>query len=138
MPPQPQPRISDLLSKAVGDAQRLATAQVALVKTEMSASGQKIGMGSGLVIAAVSLIAMAGLFLLVTLALGLAQLGLQPWAAFLIVALLLIIGAVVAGLLARRSFSEVSPPSIAMAEFEKTKAALTGAPVVVTPPIVGQ
>ena len=66
--------------------------------------------------------------LLVTLALVLVQLGLPPWAGFLIVAGLLILTAVITALLARKNFNEIQPPSLAMAEFEKTKAALSGAP----------
>jgi hypothetical protein len=129
MPPQPQPSIKDLVQKAVADAKRLANAQVALAKTEISASGQKVGIGAGLGIATLGIAIFAILFLLVTLALVIIQLGLQPWAGFLIVAVLLIIAGTVTGLLARKSISEATPPSLALAEFEKTKAALSGSPL---------
>ena len=51
MPPQPQPSIKALVTKSVADAQRLAKAQMALLQTEMSATGGKIGAGSALGIA---------------------------------------------------------------------------------------
>jgi hypothetical protein len=126
MPPQAQPRLKDLVAKTVADAQRLAKAQVDLTKAELSQSGNKIGIGGGLGVAAIMAAWFALLFLLVTLALGIWQMGLQPWAAFGIVALLLIAVAVISGLLARRNFEQITPPNLAMAEFEKTKAALSG------------
>lgn len=124
MPPHAQPSIRELLTKAVDDAKRLATAQVALAKAEMSASGQKVGKGAALGIATLGTIIFAILFLLVTLALVLVAIGLPAWAGFLIVAVLLIVVAAITGLLARREFSEMSGPNLAVAEFEKTKAAL--------------
>lgn len=140
MPPQSPPSLKELLSKAVADSKRLATAQVALAKAEVGASGQKIGIGAGLGIATLGLMFFAVLFLLVTLALVLVQVGLQPWAGFLIVGGVLIIGALITALLARKSFNDIRPPSRAIAEFEKTKVALSGisAPGVELPPITGQ
>ena len=41
MPPTKQPSIRDLLNKAVADSKRLANAQIALTKTEISSSGQR-------------------------------------------------------------------------------------------------
>ncbi len=129
MPPQPQPSIKDLVQKAVADAKRLATAQVALTKAELGSTGQKVGIGAGLGIATLGIAIFAILFLLVTLALVIIQLGLQPWAGFLIVAVLLLIAGTITGLLARKNFNEAQPPNLAMAEFEKTKAALSGTPL---------
>jgi Flp pilus assembly protein TadB len=126
MPPQAPPSIKDLLAKAVADSKRLATAQFALTKAEVGASGQKVGVGAGLGIATLALLFFAVLFLLVTLALVLVQLGLQPWAGFLIVAGVIILCAVITALLARKSFNDITPPNLAIAEFEKTKAALSG------------
>lgn len=126
MPPQPAPKITDLVGKAVADAQRLATAQIALAKTELSASGERIGKGSVLGIIAVALIAQASFFLLFTLVYVLVQLGLPPWAAFLIVSVLLLVGAGIALLLARKNFQQIKAPTVAMAEFEKTREALLG------------
>lgn len=129
MPPQPEPSIKALVEKTVADAKRLANAQAALLKVEMGSSGQKAGMGAGLGVATAIIAGFATLFLLVTLALGLVQMGLMPWLAFLIVAVLLLIAGAVTGLLARKNIEEAKPPNLAMAEFEKTKAMLTGQPL---------
>jgi hypothetical protein len=126
MPPQPPPSLRDLVAKTAADARRLATAQIALAKAELSASGEKVGYGAALGLATAGIAFFAILFLLVTLALVLVGLGLPPWAGFLIITVLLLIGGAVTGLLARRSFSSISPPSVTMAEIEKTKAALAG------------
>jgi len=129
VPPQPDPSIKALVEKTIADAKRLATAQAALAKTELGSSGQNAGMGAGLGVATAIIAGFATLFLLVTLALGLVQMGLMPWVAFLIVAVLLLIIGTITGLLARKKFEEAKPPNLAMAEFEKTKAILSGKPL---------
>lgn len=129
MPPQPQPSIKDLVTKTVADAQRLAKAQVALLQTEMSATGGKIGAGSALGIATALVAFFATMFLLLTLAFVIVALGLPVWAGMLIVAVLLIIVGTITGLLAKKNFEQVQGPTIAIAEFEKTKAALSGKPL---------
>ena len=48
-------------------------------------------------------------------------------AGFLIITGLLVIAALITALLARKSFNDIKPPTLAMAEFEKTKEALSGA-----------
>ncbi len=130
MPPQPQhqPSIKDLVTKTVADAQRLAKAQAALLQTEISATGGKVGKGAGLGIATAGIAIFAILFLLLTLAFVLVALGLPIWAGMLIVGILLIIAGTITGLLAKKSIEEAKPPNLAIAEFEKTKAALSGKP----------
>ena len=133
MPPQPQPSIKALVTKTVADAQRLAKAQAALLQTEMSATGNRIGKGGALGIATGIMAFFATMFLLLTLAFVLVAIGLPIWAGMLIVAALLIIIGAITGFLAKREFEEAKPPAIAMAEFEKTKAALSGKPDVAAP-----
>lgn len=128
MPPQAQPSIKDLVSKTVADAQRLAKAQAALLQAEMAETGGKIGIGSALGIATLGLVTFASLFLLLTLAFVIVALGLPVWAGMLIVAALLLIVAAITGLLARKNFTQIKAPEISKAEFEKTKAALSGSP----------
>jgi uncharacterized membrane protein YqjE len=130
MPPQRQPSLKELVKKAVADAKRLTNAQVALTKQEMNATGMQVGKGAGLGIATMLIAFFATLFLLVTLALGIWQMGLQPWLAFLIVAVLLLIVGAITGLLAKKEFEEIKPLNLTQAEFEKTKAALSGQPIV--------
>lgn len=135
MPPQPQPSIKALVAKTVADAQRLAKAQAALLQTEISATGNRVGKGGALGIVTGVMAFFATMFLLLTLAFVLVALGLPIWAGMLIVAALLIIVGAITGFLAKREFEEAKPPAIAMAEFEKTKAALSGRPETVTPPL---
>jgi hypothetical protein len=128
MPPQPQPSIKALVGRTVADAQRLAKAQVALLQAEMAQTGGKIGMGSVLGLVTAALAFFAALFLLLTLAFVIVALGLPIWAGMLIVAALIIATAATTGLLARRNFSEIKAPALSKAEFEKTRAALSGEP----------
>ena len=130
MPPQPknQPSIKELVTKTVADAQRLAKAQAALLQNEMSATGGKVGKGAGLGIATAGIAIFAILFLLLTLAFALVALGLPIWAGMLIVGVILIIAGTITGLLAKKFLEEAKPPNLAIAEFEKTKAALSGKP----------
>ena len=127
MPPQAPPSIKELLTKAVADSKRLANAQMALTKAEISESGARIGRGAGLGIATLGIVFFIVMFLLISLALVLVALGLPPWAGFLIITGLLVIAAAITALLARKSFNDVKPPTLAKAEFEKTKEALSGA-----------
>lgn len=141
MPPQPQPSIKDLVSRTVADAQRLARAQMALLQTEMSATGERIGKGGALG-AVAALMAFFGLmFLLLTLAFVLVALGLPIWAGMLIVAVIVLIVATITALLAKREFDNAKPPKIALDELERTKAALTGSPIAEAapslPPVTG-
>lgn len=126
MPPQPKPSIKDLVAKTVADGQRLAKAQLALLQSEVSASGARIGKGGALGVVAGTMAFFAFLFILLTLAFVLVALGLPIWAGMLIVAVLLILVGVVAGLLAKKEFEQAKGPEVAIAEFEKTKAALSG------------
>ena len=126
MPPQPQPSIKDLVTKTVSDAQRLAKAQAALLQTEMAATGNKLGKGGAFGVITGIMAFFATMFLLLTLAFVLVALGLPVWAGMLIVAVLLIIIGAITGFLAKKNFEEAKPPEIAKAEFEKTKAALSG------------
>ena len=136
MPPQPQPSLKALVAKTVADAQRLAKAQAALLQTEISATGNRIGKGGALGIVTGIMAFFATMFLLLTLAFVLVALGLPIWAGMLIVAVLLIIVGAITGFLAKREFEEAKPPAIAMEEFEKTKAALSGKPDAIAAPSV--
>jgi len=133
MPPTPEPKVSELIGKAIADAQRLALAQIALAKKELSASGESAGKGGVFGVVALLLVAQASFFMLFALVYVLVQLGLPPWASFLIVALLLLAGAAIAGLMARKYFERVKAPEVAVSEFEKTREAILG-PATSNPP----
>jgi hypothetical protein len=128
MPPQPQPSIKDLVAKTVADAQRLAKAQVALLQSEVAATGASIGKGGALGIATAFIACFAILFLLLTIAFVIVALGLPIWAGMLIVTVLLLLAATATGLMAKKMFEHVKGPDVALAELEKTKAAFTPPP----------
>ena len=120
-----EPSITERVGKVVSVAQRLALAQLALAKDEFSKAGTRIGAGAAIGIAALSLISLATIFLLISLAYGLVQLGLQTWLGFLIVALLLILGAVITGLIARKKLLQVRSGTMAtIDELGRTASAL--------------
>lgn len=104
--------IGGLIRQARLDLQRLVAAHLALVQAELRASGRAIGLTSLLLLGALGSLSAAGLFLLVTLALGIAALGLPVWAGFGIVTLLLIIGTAALALLGRRTARQIQPPTL--------------------------
>jgi Flp pilus assembly protein TadB len=122
-----EPSIRALVASAAQDAKALAQAQFQLAQAELKQSGQKAGMTAGFFIGAGVLAFLGFIFVLVTLAWVLVALGLPTWAGFGIVALLLLIIAGVLGLLGKRTADKIKGPERAMAEMEKTKAALAGA-----------
>jgi hypothetical protein len=72
------------------------------------------------------MIILGTIFLLFTVVYVLVQVGLPAWAAFLIVTALLFLGAAACLLIAKRSFESIQGPTLAKAEFEKTRQAFGG------------
>ena len=118
--PDNQPSIGQLISKTVTDAKRLASAQLALAKAEMQASKKAITAATALGVTALILLPLAILFLLFTLAYGLQQMGLQTWAAFGIVSVLLLIVIGITSALAVSQAKKVKGPELAVRELNKT------------------
>ena len=115
-----QPSISELVSKTIMDAKRLATAQLALAKAEIQASKKAITAATALGLTALILAPLAIVFLLFTLAYGLQQLGLQTWAAFGIVSLLILIVIGITAALAVSQAKKVKGPELSIRELNKT------------------
>jgi hypothetical protein len=118
--------ISALVNSAITDAQSLVRAQIELAKAEMSQSAQQAAAASGLFIGAGVLGFLAFVFGLVAGAYGIVAAGLPVWAGFLIVAGILVLVALILALVGRSRTKHVKPPVRAIAEAEKTKAALSG------------
>lgn len=123
MPESQQPSIKELIAKTVSDGKRLAKAQLALAQAEMKASRDAITTAAAFGMLALILTPLALLFILFTLAYGLAQLGLQTWAAFGIVALLLLVLTGAAALIAKSQASKIKGPELALRELTKTQEA---------------
>jgi uncharacterized membrane protein YqjE len=118
--PDNQPSIGELVSKTVTDAKRLVTAQLALAKAEMQASKKAITAATALGLTALILAPLAIVFLLFTLAYGLQQMGLQTWAAFGIVSLLILIVIGITAALAVSQAKKIKGPELAIRELNKT------------------
>ena len=115
------PSIRDLLGRAANDVVRLGRAQLALAQNELKQSGDAIGKTSVFFVLAAAMGLFGLIFVLVTIAYVLVQLGLPTWAGFGIVALLLIIAAVIFALLGRSQAQKIKAPIVALEEFEKTR-----------------
>ena len=118
--------IKALIAAAVTDLQRLIKAQVALAKLELQQSGRAAGKTSLVIVGALSMAGVGGLFLLVTLAYVIA-IWLPVWAGFGIVTLVLFLIAVVLGLFGKKAAAQIKGPERTVAEIEKTMSALQGA-----------
>ena len=123
MPDSPQPSIGDLVSKTLSDAKRLAKANLALAQAEMQASRNAMTSATVLGLAALICAPLVVLFLLFTLVYVLVQLGLQTWAAFGIVTLLLLAVTILTGWLASRQAQKIKGPTLAIRELNKTSEA---------------
>jgi|SRR5450631_1209367 len=87
--------LGQLVADATRDISSIVHSEVALAKAEIAADAKKAGAGAGMFATAGVLAFLALILLLIAAAYGLVAAGLPPWAAFLIVAgVLLVIGAV--------------------------------------------
>lgn len=118
-----QPSIGELISKTISDAKRLATAQLALAQAEMKASKKAMTSATIFALVALVLAPLVVVFLLFTLTYVLVQLGLQTWAAFGIITLLMILAAGFAGAMAKSQASKIKGPTLAIREMHKTSEA---------------
>jgi uncharacterized membrane protein YqjE len=87
--------LGQLVADATHDISSIVRSEVALAKAEIRADAKKAGLGAGMFVAAGTLAFLALILLLISAAYALVALSLAPWAAFLIVAgVLLVIGAI--------------------------------------------
>jgi len=122
--PPGEASIKALVAAAVADLQRLIKAQIALAKLELQQTGRAAGKTGIFIVGALSMAAMGGIFLLVTLAYVLVALGLPVWAGFGIVTLVLFIAAAILGLLGKKESAKIKGPDRTIASIEQTKATL--------------
>ena len=120
--------LGSLVSGVSEDISTLLRGEIELVKTELKESASKAGKGSGFLIGAAVLGFLGIIFLLLTLAWVLVQLGLPTWAGFGIVTLLLFITTVILGLLGKKQLEAVKGPEIAPVSIAKTKAVFSRSP----------
>jgi len=117
--------LGQLVADATQDISSIMRSEVALAKAEMKADAQKAGLGAGMFVAAGTLAFLALILLLIAAAYGLVALGLAPWLAFLIVAVvLLIIGAILVAVGKRSVESVKGKPERAIKSTQDTIAAV--------------
>jgi len=125
--------LGSLVSGVTEDISTLLRGEIELAKTEIKQSAKTAASGSGMLVGAGVAGFLGVIFLLLTLAWVLVQLGLPTWAGFGIVTLLLLVVAGVLGLLGRNRLQAVKAPERSPASLAKTKAVLTRSSVPTEP-----
>lgn len=119
--------IRQLLADVAKDAKHLLQVQTELAKTETKEAQQEATKTGGAFAVAAGAGVMGGIFLLVTIAWGLVELGLPTWAGFGIVTLVLFITAAIAGIIGKKKSQQISKLNITKREIDRTKQILSGA-----------
>lgn len=120
--------LGSLVSGITEDLSALLRGEIELAKTEVRETVQTASKGGGLLAGAALFGFLTLVFLLVTLAWGLVQLGLPTWAGFGIVALLLLIITAVLGLVGKKKLDEMQAQGglvRTQASIEEAKATLS-------------
>ena len=103
-------KVADLINDIRGDAQLLINDQLELAKSELTPAAKNAGIGGGLFGAAGYFGINAATLIYIAAAFGLAALGLPYWAAFLIVAGVLLVIAAIVGLIGYSRIKKVKAP----------------------------
>ena len=115
--------LSTLVNSAIKDGQTLVKQQIELTKAEVQQSAKQAGASYGMLAAAGFFGLLTFIFLLVAAAYGLVAAGLEVWAGFLVVALVLGLIAAVLGLVGRKRAKSIPTPERTKTQLEYTKAA---------------
>ena len=126
-PVQDEPTIGRLVSDASRDVSSLIQKEIQLAKSEIKVSVRNGGIGAGLFAAAAFFVLMALIMFSVALAYFIHWngKGLDLHWAFLLVFVIYLLLAALLGYVGYRKVRKVRPPEKAIAEVQKTKAALT-------------
>lgn len=119
--------IRQLVTEVAKDAKHLLDTQTELAKVETKQTREQATATGGLFAAAAVTGALGGIFLLVTIAWILVELGLPTWAGFGIVTLVLFLTAAVTGLMGKKNAGSIQPLVLTKLELDRTKKALSGA-----------
>jgi Flp pilus assembly protein TadB len=110
--------IGELMGQLSAQTSRLVRDEMRLAQKELQQSMKHAGVGAGLISAA-GLLAVIGLMTLIAAAVAALALVLPVWAAAVIVAVVLFIGAGIAALFSRKQAEEIAPPVAESAESVK-------------------
>jgi hypothetical protein len=103
----PERTLGQLIADATHDLSFIVRREIELAKAELTADARKAAEGAALALIAGVFAFLALILLLIAAAFGLVAAGLAPWAAFLIVAGVLIVIGVVCVLVARNIFGKI-------------------------------
>lgn len=123
---QSEPGLVDLVRSAAADTTELVRQQIELTKAEVRDSVKTAGSSFGLLAAGAAIVGIGAIFLLVTIAYVLVQLGLPTWAGFGIVTLLLFIVGIILLLVGRKRAKTIHGPERTIAALDATKSTLRG------------
>jgi fatty acid desaturase len=117
--------LGQLVADATHDISSIMRSEVALAKAEIRADAKKAGAGAGMFATAGVLAFLALILLLISAAFGLVAAGLPPWAAFLIVAGVLLVIGVILVLVGKHNFDNLKgKPERAIKNVQDTIAAV--------------
>ena len=119
--------VGEIIQGITDDAKLLVSDTVELAKTEIIPSAKNAGVGAGLFGAAGYFGINAASLLYFAAALGLIALGVTPWLAFLIVAVVLLVVGAVLGLIGYTRVKKVKAPEKTIAQAQESVAEITGA-----------
>jgi hypothetical protein len=119
-----EPTLAALVASASSDMSTLVRDEIALAKTEVKADVRAVAKGGGMIGAAGFLGFVAFILLSIAAAYGLVALGLDPWLAFLIVAVAYLLVAGLLALLARSALRKIKPPERTQRTVKETVAVL--------------
>jgi len=117
--------LGQLVADATRDISSIVHSEVALAKAEMAADAKKAGLGAGMFVAAGTSAFLSLILLLIAAAYGLVALGLAPWLAFLIVAVVLLVVGAILVLVGKQNFDSLKgKPERAIKSTQDTIAAV--------------
>jgi hypothetical protein len=120
-------QLGEIVNDVTSKASLLVKEEIELAKAEITTKAKKLGIGAGLIAVAGVFMVFFLIFFLHFLALGFADwFGLKDWVGYAMVCILLLLGAGLLALIAKRLFDKGSPPvpTMAIDEAKKTRAAI--------------
>ena len=123
----PERTLGQLVSDASRDLSSIVRSEVALAKAEVKVEAKTAVLGAAMFLVAAVVAFLALILLLVAAAYGLVALGLSPWLAFLIVAVVLLILAAALVLVGKSRLGQVGKPERTLRTAKETVQTLKGA-----------
>lgn len=120
--------LGQLVAQATQDVSEIVRAEIALAKAEIAVDVKNGAIGGGMFGAAGYLGFLASILLVIAAGYGLRAAGLPAWAAFLVLAVVLLLLAGILALIGRSRFKKVGPPKRAIANAQATLAAVKPSP----------